>query len=292
MLPDRSLQGEGREHMGTFSRNYDGAPSDSPIITLLSDFGSSDQYVASMKGVILSICGRALLVDITHEVPKFNIGEAAYLLAATTLYFPSGTIHLCVVDPGVGTSRKALLVKTKRSFLVGPDNGVLMLAADKEGIEKVIEIKNRKYMLETVSSTFQGRDIFAAAAAHLANGVGIDEFGPQTVEYQMPVFSKASISGGKLQGEIIHIDDFGNIITNIMSSDLAKLNIAPGAKTRISISRRTIETMFCNTYGEVKEGEYLMLIGSSGFLEISIRQGDAATSCKAKEGIGITLSNV
>jgi S-adenosylmethionine hydrolase len=243
-----------------------------------------------MKGVILSICRKAILIDITHDVMKFNTAQGAYLLAAAISYFPSDTIHVCVVDPGVGTERKALLVKTKRSYLIGPDNGVLMLAANREGIEKVIEITNPKYMLDDISSTFHGRDIFAAVAAHLANGVSIDEFGPRIVVYRSPRFSKPSISGGRGVGKIIHIDDFGNIITNISSTDVDGLNIKRGSRAKIAVGSITGEMSFCRTYGDVKAGEHLAIIGSSGFLEISINSGHAAKAYKAKEGLEVSIS--
>jgi S-adenosylmethionine hydrolase len=264
---------------------------DPPIITLLTDFGLSDSYVASMKGVILSICRKAILVDISHNVTKFRISQAAYLLSATVHYFPPGSIHLCVVDPGVGTNRRAILVKTRRSFLVGPDNGVLMLAAKDEGIEKAIEIENPKYMLDKISSTFHGRDIFASVTAHLANGVSIDEFGPRA-ENCIQLTSKYLVSDGKAKGEIIHVDDFGNIVTNIPSSELAKIDIKTGSKTKITIGRKTLEMTLHKTYGEVKAGEPVALIGSTGFLEISINKGDAAKTYKAKEEIGVSISRI
>ncbi len=261
-----------------------------PVITLLSDFGTRDPYVASMKGVILSICRNAKVVDATHDIAKFNVVQGSYVLAAVVPYFPPDTIHVCVVDPGVGTKRKALLMRTKRSNLIGPDNGVLMLAANREGIERVIEIKNSKYMLDTVSSTFHGRDIFCAVAAHLANGIPIEEFGPETNEYIQPSFSKPTVSGGKLLGEVIHLDDFGNVVTNISIAEVGKLGIKPGATVRVVLGSISSEMRFGRTYGEVAVGQPLILIGSTGLLEISINSGSAVSVYRVGEGSEVTIS--
>jgi S-adenosylmethionine hydrolase len=261
-----------------------------PVITLLSDFGTRDPYVASMKGVILSICRNAKVVDITHNIAKFNVSQGGYALAAVISYFQPGTIHVCVVDPGVGTKRKALLVRTKRSNLIGPDNGVLMPAASREGIERVIEIKNSKYMLDEVSPTFHGRDVFCAVAAHLANGVPMKEFGPETDEYIQPSFSKPTVSGGNLLGEVIHLDDFGNVVTNISLAEIGKLGIMVGATLRLVLGSTSSEMRFGRTYGEVAVGQPLSLIGSTGLLEISINRGNAASTYKAQEGSKVTIS--
>jgi S-adenosylmethionine hydrolase len=263
---------------------------DSPIITLLSDFGDSDPYVGSMKGVILSICRKARIVDITHKVAKFNILEGGFILAASIPYFPPGTIHVAVVDPGVGTKRKALLVKTERSYLIGPDNGILMLAASQEGIEEVFEINNPRYMLSEVSSTFHGRDVFCAVAAHLANGVSLHEFGPKTNEYVKPKLSKPAITEGIASGEVIHVDDFGDIVTNITLKDLVELGIEPDSMITVAIGSVREKMKFCKSYGDVGVGEPLALIGSTGFLEFSINRGNAASAHKAKEGTGVSVS--
>jgi S-adenosylmethionine hydrolase len=261
-----------------------------PVITLLSDFGTRDPYVASMKGVILSICRNAKVVDTSHDIAKFNVVQGSYVLAAVVPYFPANTIHVCVVDPGVGTKRKALLVRTKRSNLIGPDNGVLMLAASREGIERVIEIKNPKYMLEEVSSTFHGRDLFCAVAAHLANGVPMKKFGPETNEYIQPSFSKPTVSGGKLSGEAVYLDGFGNVVTNISLAEIGRLGIKVGAPVRVVLGSTTTEMRFGRTYGEVAVGQPLTLIGSTGFLEISINRGNAVSAYGVREGSEVTIS--
>jgi S-adenosylmethionine hydrolase len=266
-------------------------PSVAPIITLLSDFGTRDQYVGSMKGVIISICRRARIVDITHNIDKFSVSHGAYVLASIVSYFPAGTIHVCIVDPGVGTKRKALIVKTKRSYLVGPDNGVLMLAASREGLETLIEITNSKYVLGEVSSTFHGRDIFSAVAAYLANGVPVMEIGRETNEFIQSSFSKPVLTARKLSGEIIHLDDFGNIVTNITLADTSRLGISPITRVKIVIGQVVHEMRFGMTYRDVAKGQPVALIGSTGFLEISINSGNAASSFKAREGWKVTISH-
>ncbi len=143
------------------------------MITLTSDFGLKDPYVAEMKGVILTINPKATIIDVTHSVEKFNIGVGAFMLASAAPFFPKGTIHLAVIDPGVGTERRAILIQTKKGFFVGPDNGVLILAAQNQDIEHIYEISNPKFMLPQVSSTFHGRDVFAPAAAHLDKGINL-----------------------------------------------------------------------------------------------------------------------
>ena len=165
------------------------------MITLTSDFGLKDPYVAEMKGVILTINPKATLIDITHEVEKFNVRMAAFMLASAAPYFPKGTVHLAVVDPGVGTQRRAIIVQTKKGFFVGPDNGVLILAAQNQGIEHVYELANPKFMLPKVSSTFHGRDIFAPAAAHLDIGVQPSDFGPEIKDPVKPEFANQKNRG-------------------------------------------------------------------------------------------------
>ena len=164
-----------------------------------------------MKGVILTINPNANIIDITHGVEKFNIRMGAFMLASAAPYFPKGTVHLAVVDPGVGTERRAILVQTKQGFFVGPDNGILILAAQNQGIEHTYELTNPKFMLPKVSSTFHGRDVFAPAAAHLDIGVKPSEFGPEIRDAVIPQFASVNRKNGSLIGEILHVDSFGNI---------------------------------------------------------------------------------
>jgi S-adenosylmethionine hydrolase len=255
------------------------------MITLTSDFGLKDPYVAEMKGVILTINPQATIIDVTHCVEKFDIRMGAFVLASAAPYFPKDTIHLAVIDPDVGTERRAILIQTKRSFFVGPDNGVLMLAAQNQSIEHLYEISNPKFMLPKVSSTFHGRDVFAPAAAHLDKGINPSEFGPEITEAATPKFASVERRNSSLIGEVWHIDDFGNIITNINQKDLPQnrvINVKlPGVLQNIS---------FGKTYAQAKPHEPLALIGSHGFLEIALNQGNAAEKFHAKAGDKIEVS--
>jgi len=260
------------------------------IITLLSDFGLKDPYVAEMKAVILSIHPQARIVDITHEIEKFNIRMGAFVLASATPYFPAGTIHVAVVDPGVGTKRRPIIVETKRSYYVGPDNGLLTLAAQKEDIGHVYHVKNPQYMLPRVSRTFHGRDIFAPVAAHLARGSPPSEFGPEIHDYAFPRFAKPHVRKGKLLGEVLHIDDFGNVVSNISAGDLKKMGICEGCSLRVKLNGKTLTLKLCSAYGEVPPETPLAIIGSGDFLEVSVNQGNASRMFKAKIGDSLRVS--
>ncbi|MEM2917179.1 MAG: S-adenosyl-l-methionine hydroxide adenosyltransferase family protein [Candidatus Bathyarchaeia archaeon] len=261
------------------------------IVTLLSDFGLRDPYVAEMKAVILSIAPEALIVDISHKIEKFNIRMGAFTLASALPYFPKGTIHVAVVDPGVGTKRRPIIVETERSCLVGPDNGLLMLAAQREGLKHVYAILNRQFMLPEVSKTFHGRDIFAPAAAYLAKGHAPKEFGPEIRDYVIPKFAKPKLRKGCVYGEIVHVDDFGNIITNIPTETLQKMGLKEGREIKVKLGKdRLIALRFCSAYGQVAIREPLAIIGSHNFLEISVNQGNAAKQFKTKVGNSVCVS--
>jgi len=260
-----------------------------PLITLLSDFGLKDPYVAEMKGVILSICPQARLIDISHEIEKFNVRMGAFVLASAASYFPKGTIHVAVVDPGVGTKRRAILVETKDMFFVGPDNGLLMLAAERQGIRHVYNITNRRLMLSHVSHTFHGRDVFAPVAAHLANGYKPSDFGSEIHDYVVPRFVKPRLTKSALVGEVLHIDDFGNIVTNISRAEFEKTGIQEGAMLGFRLKDKVVKLRFCSTYGEVSVGKSLALIDSHDFLEISTNQGNTANKFGARVGDTIAV---
>jgi len=257
------------------------------IITLTTDFGLKDPYVAEMKAVILSISPNAKIVDITHGIEKFNIRMGAYTLAAACPYFPKGTIHVSVIDPGVGTKREAILIQTRNSYFIGPDNGVLVLAAKSQGIKHIYRIENPKFMLPRISNTFHGRDIFAPAAAHLANGISPSEFGPEIPEIVTPKFAKITKTKTTLTGEIIHIDGFGNIITNLREKDLELIGTKKTVNLEIKDTRLKLE--LCKAYSEVKARQPLAIIGSHNFLEISINQGNAAEGFKTRVGDKVRL---
>lgn len=245
----------------------------SGIITLLSDFGLADSFVGAMKGVILSINPRATMVDLTHEIGPQHVRAGALTLLAAYSYYPAGTIHLAVVDPGVGTARRALVCQTRHCFFVGPDNGLLSPSVERDGLLGAYELTEQRYRLENPSHTFHARDIFAPAAAHLSLGIAPDRFGPR-VDDPVPLrLPRAEHCGLRVEGEIIHVDRFGNLITNISQQDLAawppeSLHLWGGGLHLVGLRR---------TYGDAAPGEPLMVLGSLGFLEIAVNGGNAAT---------------
>jgi len=259
-----------------------------PIITLTTDFGFRDPYVAEIKAVILSISPNARIVDVTHEVERFNIRMAAYALACAAPYFPKGTVHLAIVDPGVGTRRRAILIQTRDGSFIGPDNGVLVLAARNQGVEHVFEITNRKFTLPKISNTFHGRDIFSPVAAHLINGTKPEEFGPEIQKISTVRFTSVIRRKNMLLGEVLHIDGFGNIITNIGKKELDQMNLKEVVNVKFKSTKLGLK--FCRAYAEVSKREALAIVGSHNFLEISVNQGNAARKFKVKAGDKITLN--
>ncbi len=257
------------------------------IITLLSDFG--DVYPASMKGVILSINPEVNLVDISHSVPHYNIRAGAFILMTYAQYFPSGTVHIAVVDPGVGTERLSLAIKAESfdygiHYFIGPDNGLLIPAARSIGDFEVYEIADETLFLSSVSFTFHGRDIFAPVGAHISRGLNISKVGRQVFDFIDLDFAKGRRTEGCLQGNIIFIDSFGNIVTNI-SSDI--VDFQPG--DALEIQGRRI--LFHSSYGFCKKDELVALIGSHGYLEIAINQGNAALLFNKKIGDEFCITN-
>lgn len=245
------------------------------VIALLTDFGTRDYYVGAMKGVILAIDQRAVVVDITHDIPPQDVRAAAFVLRACYRDFPTGTIFLCVVDPGVGTDRRGMIAAAGGYHFVGPDNGLFsfILSAD----ATVYEITNDLYFRTPVSPTFHGRDIFAPVAAHLSLGVSPEKFGP-TIDLPV-IISSATVSrtaGGRLEASVIYIDRFGNIVTNISAADAVQpIEIEMGG----AVIRNRRET-----YAGAPTDEPFMIIGSAGLLEISIDSGSAADKLDAKVG--------
>jgi S-adenosyl-L-methionine hydrolase (adenosine-forming) len=258
------------------------------IVTLTSDFGLKDPYVAEMKAAILSICPSVVTVDVTHLVEKFNVRAGAFMLASAAPYFPAGTIHVAVVDPGVGTQRRPIIIETESSFFVGPDNGLPILAAEAQGIKRMWHIESRRFMLPHISSTFHGRDIFAPAAAHLANGEAPEEFGPQIADVVKPEFTKVTREKDVLTGEVLYVDDFGNIITNIHAKEIA---VFREGRVQVELPNQAPQQMkVSRTYAAAKPQEPLAVIGSHSYLEIALNQGNAAAKFLAKAGDKITLS--
>jgi S-adenosylmethionine hydrolase len=248
-----------------------------PIITLLSDFGTADAYVAAMKGVILGIAPEARLVDVTHAVPPQDVFAGALALRAAAPWFPAGTVHLAVVDPGVGTAREPIVIETATARFVGPNNGLLTLAARPPWRVYVCEAP--AFRLPDTSATFHGRDVFAPAAAFLAGGAPAAAFGrpleeERCVRLRLP---EPRREGPALVGEVIHVDGFGNLVTSIRAEHLG----SAGAGSRIEAGGEVIMGL-SRTYGEAAPGALVALVGSSELLEIAVRDGSAA----ARLGLG------
>jgi S-adenosylmethionine hydrolase len=214
----------------------------------------------------------------------------AFVLASAAPYFANGSVHVAVVDPGVGTRRRPIVIQTQKSFFVGPDNGLLVLAAEKQGIMRVHELKNPRFMLPQVSNTFHGRDIFAPAAAHLLNGVKPEAFGPEIREAAKPEFAKVTRKNNILVGEILHVDGFGNIITNISEKEMSQIQVKDAVN--IELSSCKLKLKLCKAYGETEHREPLALIGSHGYLEIALNQGNAAIKFKTIAGDRISVAPI
>lgn len=262
-----------------------------PLVTLTTDFGTVDGYVGTMKGVILTIAPTAHLVDISHEIAPQNLRQAAYVLYTSYPFFPPGTVHLVVVDPGVGSARRPIALRTPAGDFVAPDNGVLSYVMAREPVEALVELSDPRYRLPQISHTFHGRDIFAPAAAHLAAGVPITSLGSPVSD---PVtFSPPSveITPGGITGEVLHADHFGNVITSIglLAWSESDLILTPafrepqrGEPVRFRATGATVTVAgqkiagVHRTYAKVTPGETLALVGSEGHLEIAVREGSAA----------------
>lgn len=257
------------------------------IITLLTDFGTKDHYVASLKGVILGINPQCTLVDITHQISPQDMEEGAFILANAYAYFPRGTIHLAVVDPGVGGPRRPILVETENYIFVGPDNGLFTMALKREKVKQAVILKKERYFLPHLSETFHGRDLFAPVAGHLSLGVNPARFGDRIESWKELPFSKVSIIGDELIGEIIYIDAFGNLVSNVDEGQLAEF--AGKGAIIVRIGEKGIEGLK-KGYWEGKKGELIALIGSGGFLEISAREGSARKMLKTDRGDQISIS--
>ncbi len=240
------------------------------LITLTTDFGYKDPSVGIMKGVVFSINPNARIVDLSHGVAPQDIRGAALVLAHSAPFFPPQTIHVAVVDPGVGTERRPILIESEGNFFVGPDNGVLSLAVRGKAVKQIIELTNESYRLKPTSATFHGRDVFAPVAAYLSLGISADKFGATRESYHRFQWPEVIKSNGEVQGEIIYIDNFGNLITNVHERDLKSL---PRETVAISLADLTIRGIAPN-YAGAQEG-YAALINSWGLLEISCFNGHA-----------------
>lgn len=258
----------------------------SRIITLLSDFGSRDGYVAAMKGMILRINPQALVVDLSHEIEVHDIMAGAIVLASAYPYFPLGTIHVAVVDPGVGGRRRALIVETSGGVFVGPDNGIFTLVYDREAHIRVVAVENPKLIAPTVSRTFHGRDVFAPVAAYLSLGVPVERFGPRVDQGAKVSFARPHVAGDTLEGEVIHIDRFGNLVTNI-SKDLFARFVGQ-ERPRIQLAGRDVSGPY-EAYEKGRAGEIFGIFGSSDLLEISMRETHAGKVLGLERGTPVRV---
>jgi S-adenosylmethionine hydrolase len=256
------------------------------IITLLTDFGLQDTYVASMKGVILTLCPDVCLIDVSHLAPPRDVRAGAFLLACAAFDFPSGTIHLAVVDPGVGTERRGLAIEADRHFFVGPDNGLFSRVLGSASVWEAFSLEEPAYWLSTVSKTFHGRDIFAPVAAHMATGVPLRALGPPCTP-QPGSWSEAREEGEGILGEILHIDHFGNAVTNVSRQVFERF----ASRTQVTVQAGDcLVSTLAETYGDQDPAGVVALMGSHGYLEIAVNQGSAALSCRLHRGDPVRVS--
>lgn len=254
----------------------------SPVIALLTDFGNKDGFVGAVKGVIYSINPNVKIVDISHEVAPFDILEASLILKATYKYFPKNTIFLTVVDPGVGTDRKKIIVKTKEYIFIAPDNGVLTLALEEQKIEHIISIENQNYFLELKSNTFHGRDIFAPVGAYISVGKEPEVFGPVITEYKKLPDITPIQEHNRILGKVIKFDRFGNAITNI-----EKLP----EKFKVVFKGYEISTV-CSNFMEGKNDRPNLILGSFGYYELFIPQASLKDSLNVQVGEPVEIFHI
>jgi S-adenosyl-L-methionine hydrolase (adenosine-forming) len=241
------------------------------LITLTTDFGHTDPFVGIMKGVIYGINPQARIVDLSHGIPAQNIMAAALVLRQGAQYFPRRTIHVAVVDPGVGSARLPLLVEFEESYFIGPDNGVLSLVMEAKKPTRIVHLSNPAYQLEPTSATFHGRDIFAPTAAYLSRGIAPETLGETVQDFTRLTWPTVIKTGTTISGEIVYIDGFGNLFTSIGADDLKELS---GHKLRITLRDLSIDGLATN-YAAVEQDKHVALINSWGLLEIAIYKGNA-----------------
>lgn len=257
------------------------------VITLTTDFGHSDHFAGTMKGVILSIHPAAEIVDITHDVRPFEIPDGAFTIAQAYRFFPKRTIHVVVVDPGVGSTRRPLLAEAANQYFIAPDNGVLSMIFSREQA-KVRHINNDRYFLKPLSRTFHGRDVFAAAAAHLAAGVQPARFGPRVNDHIRLTLDKPERKGKSgWTGSVLKVDRFGNLITNLHIEEFPQVKTRP---FQLRVGLRAIQRLAL-TFTDCEPGELFALVGSSGYLEVASNQSSAAEllGCSAGSPVELTI---
>lgn len=257
-----------------------------PIVTLTTDFGLVDPFVGIMKGVILKLAPSARIVDLTHGVPPQNVLAGAYALRSAVGWFPRGSIHVAVVDPGVGTRRRALAVETRDGWLVGPDNGLLSLAAAASGVRRILDVSRSRWRLRPVSRTFHGRDVFAPIAAALATGVAPDELGTRVRSMRRLRTPEPRRRGASLVGCVLWVDGFGNLTTNLAPARLA----VAFRRARLSITIGGHVVPFRPSYAAVPAGDPVAVVNSTALVEIAVNGGSAAARFAAQPGTAIVVS--
>lgn len=264
-----------------------GAMKTTPLISLLTDFGTRDGYVAAMKGVLLSQCPAARVVDAAHDLPRHDVRAAAWVLRQYGGLFPAGTLHVAVVDPGVGTERAALLVEAGDCFWLGPDNGIFAWVLKQHPQARVYQLKAGVVRPGGTSATFHGRDIFAYAAGLLAKGIRLDRLAEPVERWHEPAWLNPVLHGRVIEGEVVHVDHFGNLITNIPAALVADR----GADLVVKLGTKTLRGL-CHTYSDVMPGKPVALIGSDGMLELSVNQGDASAWSGSGAGAAVKVLEV
>ena len=259
-----------------------------PIITLMTDFGHEDIFVGVMKGVIARICPQAHVLDLTHAIPAFDVMQAAFRLRQAYAYFPEGTIHVVVVDPGVGSERRIVAMKSDGHLFLAPDNGVLSLVDQEKGREELVAVTEKRYFLPEVSASFHGRDIFAPVAAHLAAGTPLRELGaPLEKLHALKLPNPKVAADGSICGSVLWCDHFGNLITNVSTETIKRQG--RGRPCAIQVGSERIEGL-AKTYADVPDGALLAMIGSFGTLEIAVRLGSAVERLGANCGISVVVA--
>ncbi len=257
------------------------------VITLTTDFGTQDWFVGTMRGVIAGLAPEARVIDLCHDVTPGDIRAGAFTMAAAVDYFPEGSVHVAVIDPGVGSERQAITIQTDHATLVGPDNGVLSWAVRNHVVREVRALTNPAWWRIPVSRTFHGRDIFAPAAAHLAAGAPFAEAGEMITDFVRLPWPEPVSTSRSCAGEVLHVDRFGNAITNIPSPGVPAANGGPDTATVRLPGNRTVPLGDC--YANVDVGHAVAVIGSSGFVEIAINRGDAARTLGLVPGTPVVL---
>ena len=265
---------------------------DRPIVTLTTDFGLNDHFVGTVKGVILNITPEAEIVDICHSVKAFDVLDGALTIAQAYSYFPAGTVHLVVVDPGVGTARRALVANTERHRFVAPDNGVLSLIYSREERCQVHHITAEHYFLQPVSQTFHARDVFAPVVAYLAKGVAPEKFGEAIVDFsRLELPEPTLVNPSTLRGVVLKVDRFGNLVTNMTPQNAGPLFQTPPPPFRIVVGKHEIRSLKA-AYADGVPGELFAILGSMGYLEIAARQASAARVLGPGAGAGLAVDVV